>query len=189
MDARALMLMAADAQAAGGNFPAWDLNENTTPALLDAIAGLQSSQADEVATFGSVSGTYKWYGGVLAPNGKIYGIPYNPSTILKIDPETDTATTLGSLSGTSKWIGGVLAPNGKIYGIPYNSSTILKIDPETDTATTLGSLSGTSKWIGGVLAPNGKIYGIPANASTVLSLLSELPVDPNFPLHRALNKF
>ena len=51
----------------------------------------------------------------------IYGIPYNSTSVLKIDPVTDTATTFGSLSGTSKWFGGVLAPNGMIYGIPYDS--------------------------------------------------------------------
>ena len=34
--------------------------------------------------FGSLSGTSKWYGGVLAPNGKIYGIPYNSTQVLEI---------------------------------------------------------------------------------------------------------
>ena len=66
--------------------------------------------------------------GVLAPNGKIYGIPEDSTTVLEIDPVAKTATTFGSLSGSDKWIGGVLAPNGKIYGIPYNSTTVLEID-------------------------------------------------------------
>ena len=34
--------------------------------------------------FGSLSGTYKWMGGVLAPNGKIYGIPSNSTQVLEI---------------------------------------------------------------------------------------------------------
>ena len=50
------------------------------------------------------------------------------TSVLKIDPVTDTATTIGSLSGTYKWAGGILAPNGMVYGIPYNSTTVLKID-------------------------------------------------------------
>ena len=80
-------------------------------------------------TFGSLAGSRKWVGGVLAPNGKIYGIPFNSTTVLEIDPVTKTATTFGSLdSGPSKWRGGVLAPNGKIYGIPLNSTTVLEID-------------------------------------------------------------
>ena len=88
----------------------------------------QSTQ--DYTTFGSLSGTAKWVGGVLAPNGKIYGIPCNATTVLEIDPVTKTATTFGSLSsGTAKWDGGVLAPNGKIYGIPRNATTVLEIGP------------------------------------------------------------
>ena len=66
--------------------------------------------------------------GVLAPNGKIYGISCESKTVLEIDPVTKTTTTFGSLAGTSKWAGGVLAPNGKIYGIPYDVTTVLEID-------------------------------------------------------------
>ena len=77
--------------------------------------------------FGSLSGAGKWFGGVLAPNGKIYGIPFDSDQILEIDPVTQTTVLFGSLSGTSKWFGGVLAPNGKIYGIPYSSTSILEI--------------------------------------------------------------
>ena len=35
-------------------------------------------------TFGSLAGSNKWIGGVLAPNGKIYGIPRDSTTILEI---------------------------------------------------------------------------------------------------------
>ena len=72
---------------------------------------------------------FKWTGGVLAPNGKIYGIPCDASSVLIIDPVTNTANTtaITGLSGADKWAGGVLAPNGKIYGIPYNASSVLII--------------------------------------------------------------
>ena len=58
---------------------------------------------------------------VLAPNGKIYDIPFNSSGVLIIDPLTNTAdtTTISGLStATNKLQGVVLSPNGKIYGIP-----------------------------------------------------------------------
>jgi hypothetical protein len=119
-----------------------------------------------------------YFGGVLAPNGKIYGFPGNNKNVLVIDPETGSANTTeviltvdSSLNGI--YAGGVLAPNGKIYGIPASASNILVIDPETGTANTTevsltigSSLNGT--YVGGVLAPNGKIYGIPSSASNVL---------------------
>ena len=121
--------------------------------------------------FGSLSGPQKWHGGVLAPNGKIYGIPYESTQVLEIDPISKTTTLFGSLSGANKWLGGVLAPNGKIYGIPSDSTQVLEIDPISKTTATFGSLSSDqSKWLGGVLAPNGKIYGIPHNSTQVLEI-------------------
>ena len=40
--------------------------------------------------YGNLTGTSKWIGGVLAPNGKIYGIPRNATQILEFDPVTQT---------------------------------------------------------------------------------------------------
>ena len=77
-----------------------------------------------------LSGSTKWFGGVLGPDGKIYGIPFNSTDILIIDPIAGTATrsAMGaSLSGTEKWVGGVLGPDGKIYGIPFDLPAILAI--------------------------------------------------------------
>ena len=157
----------------------------TEPTMFEKIvAAVNENSGIEYTTtvseFGEFSDSSKWNGGVLAPNGKIYGIPYNSTTVLEIDPVTQTATTFGSLSGSEKWNGGVLAPNGKIYGIPYNSTTVLEIDPVTQTATTFGSLSGSEKWNGGVLAPNGKIYGIPRKSGTVLEIDPEAQTATTF---------
>jgi hypothetical protein len=80
-----------------------------------------------------LTGTGKWAGGVLAPNGKIYGIPSDATSVLIIDPTTNTAdtTTITGLTGIGKWVGGVLAPNGKIYGIPWGISYALILDPKS----------------------------------------------------------
>ena len=120
------------------------------------------------STFGSLSGSGNWVEGVLANNGKIYGIPFEATEVLEIDPVGLTTSTFGSLSGSSKWGGGVLAPNGKIYGIPFAATEVLEIDPVNQTTSTFGSLGGG--WTGGVLAPNGKIYGIPFAATEVLEI-------------------
>ena len=54
--------------------------------------------------FGSLSGNNKWVGGVLAPNGKIYGIPNTSTQVLEIDPVNQTTSLFGSFSsGSSKW--------------------------------------------------------------------------------------
>ena len=112
-------------------FPDWKTNTNTWEdirAPLAVNAGINRYLSrDTTSNFGSLSGTGKWIGGVLAPNGCIYGIPLNSTSILKIDPLNDSVSTFGNLSGTGKWYGGVLAPNGCIYGIPFESTSILKI--------------------------------------------------------------
>ena len=96
------------------------------------IVDPETMTADTTTISGIGNGLYDWRGGVLANNGKIYGIPFNDGAVLIIDPETDTAdtTTLTDAgSATSKFYGGVLASNGKIFGMPYNTDDVLVIDP------------------------------------------------------------
>jgi|GEM_PF-6627139 len=122
-----------------------------------------------------LSGGNKWAGGVVAPNGKIYGIPANNFTVLEIDPETMATTTFGNVGAEAdKWFGGVLANNGKVYGIPSTSASILEINPETRETILFGNAgAGEGKWRGGVLAPNGRIYGIPSNETRVIEINPE----------------
>jgi len=107
-------------------------------------------------------------GGVLAPNGKIYGIPFNSTYVPIIDPINNTVdtTTITGLTGTQKWEGGVCHPNGNIYCIPYDSQNVLIINTFTNTVniTTFSGFTGSAKWSGGVLAPNGDIHFIPHGA-------------------------
>eukprot|EP01043_Picozoa_sp_COSAG02_P072226 COSAG02_NODE_13523_length_1383_cov_2.374611_1_plen_317_part_10 len=80
----------------------------------------------DTSNMGGLTGsTYKWAGGVLAGNGKIYGIPGHAASVLIIDPVAGTTDTssMGGLTGLSKWFGGVLAGNGKIYGMPNNAES------------------------------------------------------------------
>ena len=173
-------------------YPIWSDNNVAGSEYMTALeSDFTKTFSQTTSTFGSFgTDSYKWEGGVLAPNGKIYCIPRNATTVLEIDPVNQTTATFGSLEGTDKWIGGVLAPNGKIYGIPAYSTTILEIDPVNKTTSTFGSVGTDSyKWIGGVLAPNGKIYGIPFNSTTVLEIGESQTIDTDAVLSRYLNKF
>lgn len=99
-------------------------------------------------------GAWKWDGGVLAQNGKIYCVPASATCVLIIDPlnnQVDTTSIKINDNSIYKWSGGVLAPNGKIYCPPYNARSILVIDPETNTTTTIGYFSDYHmKWSGAV---------------------------------------
>ena len=134
---------------------------------------------ETITTFGSgtvPSGTYKWWGGALASNDCIYGIPYVYSKIIKIDTSDDSITLFDGgqdLSASAKFSGGVTAPNGCIYGIPSTFNKILKIDPSDDSVTLFDggqNLSGTKKWSGGLLGPDDCIYGMPRDGTTVLKI-------------------
>jgi hypothetical protein len=115
----------------------------------------------------------KFSGGVLAPNGNIYCIPYNATYIAVVDKITKLMSTpIINLFGSEKFIGGVLAPNGNIYCIPYNSDKILIINTRDNTHSFIEGITTSNypsivndsqKWCGGVLY-NDKIYCIPFNA-------------------------
>ncbi len=137
------------------------------------LPGMRPSAARS-AMSATLTGSVKWTGGVLGPDGKIYGIPYDATDILIIDPVAGTATRSAmsaTLTGSAKWTGGVLGPDGKIYGIPYDATDILVIDPAAGTATRSAmsaTLTGSAKWTGGVLGVDGKIYGIPRGSTDIL---------------------
>lgn len=129
---------------------------------------------------GNANGDDLWYGGALAPNGKIYCMPARATSILVIDTNNDTAECdISGLSGfavapaagglQNKYGSAVLAPNGKIYGLPgVNASVVIEIDPSSNTyVNTSMTISGGRKCVGGTLAPDGRIYCTTDNAGVV----------------------
>ena len=115
----------------------------------------------------------KYAGGVLAPNGHVYMVPYNANNIGDFDPATDAFSVVsisGVISHGSKYAGGVLAPNGHIYMVPDNADSIGDFDPATGSFSALdisGVISHGHKYRLGVLAPNGHIYMVPCNADGI----------------------
>ncbi|MCB1179749.1 MAG: hypothetical protein KDK36_19380, partial [Leptospiraceae bacterium] len=148
----------------------WSYVQSTL--LAQASLGSYGSETATEISVANLPTNSKWFGGVLAPNGKIYGIPRSSNDIIVIDPSSDSATIITpspSLSGNWKWAGGTLAPNGKIYGTPNYATSVIVIDPSTDSVSTFGSLSNDSnKWRGGILGANGKIYAGPSSGTSIL---------------------
>ena len=135
-----------------------------------ANAGISGYVWSTSAITGTPTTNGAYLGGVLAPNGKIYCIPHNATTVGVIDPVAGTFTTFGTVAGSGAYYGGCLAPNGKIYCIPFNATAVGVIDPVAGTFVTntvSGTAPGSSAYNGGVLAPNGKIYCFPHTATTI----------------------
>ncbi|EGD77120.1 hypothetical protein PTSG_07454 [Salpingoeca rosetta] len=127
---------------------------------------------------GATAASPQWYGGVVAPNGKIYAVPSNASAIMVLDPETrqvDTAAIPVNSSVNRAWAGAALAPNGKIYCVPSKSRSVLVVDTNTNmadaTSIPIDLASGYSDkalFEDAVLADNGMIYGMPRSSDFVL---------------------
>eukprot|EP00966_Prymnesium_polylepis_P213098 4935578-Prymnesium_polylepis.1 len=125
---------------------------------------------------------YKYLGGVLGPDGRIYCVPSDADYVLRIDPETCSATEIGPEIGTrathchishncNKWQNGFLAPDGLIYAIPLKASAVLRIDPLRDTVDVVGGpFIGFEKWEGGVLSRLGAMYCMPLNSKKILKI-------------------
>ncbi len=98
---------------------------------IDVTKDVSSQQFTSIPTDISLTtGGRKWQGMVSSTNGKIYGIPFDSSSSVIIDPFTTFAsqTTITNLSSSIfKYSGGVLGPDGVIYCIPRDASTIMTI--------------------------------------------------------------
>ena len=127
---------------------------------------------------------YKYAGGCLALDGKIYCPPFGASRVLCIDPVAQTATTIGddlSREGKTKWMGAALGHDGNVYCPPFGSSSVMNvcashvlcIMPSKQSAVTVGedlSGHGGCLWYGATCGRDGLIYCSPGNAARVLRI-------------------
>lgn len=107
----------------------------------------------------------KWIGGVLAPNGKIIGIPYAAESVLEIDPVARSATTFGVVC-----VQRCLQPGMHITPMPMRYACPCPSHDLVHAHALRRSSSLKRKWVEGVLGRNGLIYGIPYDADVVLEI-------------------
>lgn len=109
-------------------------------------------------------GTFSYISNYLAPNGKLYFIPYQMNKVLILDPTDFSRTYINTnTGGLSEFFGGCLAPNGKIYCPSYSTTNrVLVIDTNNDTVSFMTSPQsagiGSDGPQGGILAQNGMLY-------------------------------
>jgi hypothetical protein len=127
-------------------------------------------------------GTRLWNGGVLAPNGTIFGVPSSATKVLALNTQTRAMQIFGELeSGASKWSGGVLGPDKRtIFFVPSNAEFVLAVDSETWKVREFGykeselvalPIKGDLKWCGGALGPDNRtIFCIPSSQMSILAI-------------------
>ena len=73
----------------------------------------------------------KWYGGIRAEDGSIWGMPFNAPSALKITPETGAIEEVGAFGrGGYKWHGGTRS-GAYIVAIPSHALSVLVIETAT----------------------------------------------------------
>lgn len=116
------------------------------------------------------SGTDKWVGGVLLPNGNVVCIPSTNAYVGIYDP-CRNIMSLGQ--NTTGFNGGVLLPNGNVICVPSSNTFLVEIDPtkQSPTATlniSHGSAGASPYCFGGCLLPNGNVILAPASGNAMI---------------------
>ena len=77
-------------------------------------------------------GKYKFLGGGVGHDGKVYLFPSDSDYVVQIDPRPDAVTEVGpnlrdhEPLHTNKWQNGYCLEDGCLYGIPLKSTSILR---------------------------------------------------------------
>lgn len=78
---------------------------------------------------------------VVAPNGKLYGMPITGNSLIRlVDPSNDTATNIITLGSAISGGTALLAPNGRIY-FTATGTNGYSFDPNNNSITTLNNFS------------------------------------------------
>ena len=76
----------------------------------------------------------KYFGICAGPDGRLYCAPGNASTVLVIDPGTQTLSFIeGAGSGGQKYSSICMAPNGVLHCAPYGAASILLLRPFSES--------------------------------------------------------
>tara|TARA_Y100001938_G_C8090660_1_gene434824 strand:+ start:1947 stop:3062 length:1116 start_codon:yes stop_codon:yes gene_type:complete len=137
---------------------------------VDPAAGTSSRYST-----GKGTGQLLCQGALTGADGNIYGISYNSSTILRLNPTTKAVDEPFSHGqGTNAFIGGTAAPNGNLYLAPFDANNVFEIDPLAGTTNTIAISPSEDEFVGATsdtanvyLCPNNSshVKGFPTNAS------------------------
>lgn len=160
------------------------------PCNADTVLKIDT-RTDTVTTIGSdlKSGRhrdddkYKYLGGGIAADGKVYFFPSDAERVLCVDPETDECKLVGPIfmEGINKWQNGFTTRDGAVYAIPQRGHGVLRIEPAPKGSGEDARVSSlwcggidpdmTDKFEGGVMGSDGCIYCIPLRAKAVLKII------------------
>merc|ERR1712232_1072953 len=87
-------------------------------------------------------GGCKYAAAVLAPNGRIYGLPCSARRVLEVHPDAGDAREFGPDLGPGFKYQAAAASSasfgGRVYGIPFDAPRVLEVDPATSGVHEIG---------------------------------------------------
>lgn len=117
---------------------------------------------------GPVLNINKFNSAVPHPNGRLYFMPYNNSSVTEFDPITESVRVIGNYVPVNLF-GGTVYSDGCIYSFSQGIG-LYRIDPVNNKTELIADRSGTVP-IGGCYGTithfNGKIYGIPGRSNNL----------------------
>ena len=129
---------------------------------VDPAAGTSSRYST-----GKGTGQLLCQGALTGADGNIYGISYNSSTILRLNPTTKAVDEPFSHGqGTNAFIGGTAAPNGNLYLAPFDANNVFEIDPLAGTTNTIAISPSEDEFVGAT-SDTANVYLCPNNSSHV----------------------
>lgn len=133
---------------------------------------------DSFASIATIPSLQNYGPGVVGGDGRIYA--FNGSTVLVIDPATDSVSR-PSISSTVSLTGGgpCLGPGGDLYVI--RSTDVRRYDVSSGTAEVMLVLPepcGSTQMSRTVLAANGRMYALPGNAVAGTTVYRSVEYDP-----------
>eukprot|EP00928_Gymnodinium_smaydae_P005669 TRINITY_DN11936_c0_g1_i1.p1 TRINITY_DN11936_c0_g1~~TRINITY_DN11936_c0_g1_i1.p1 ORF type:complete len:457 (-),score=94.72 TRINITY_DN11936_c0_g1_i1:52-1371(-) len=125
---------------------------------------------------------YKYLGGGIGGDGKVYFFPSDAERVLCVDPATDECKLIGPefMEGMNKWQNGFACRDGAVYAIPQRAHGVLRIAPapsgsgEDAEVTRLDcgiDPEMVDKFEGGVMGGDGCVYCIPLRAKRVVKIV------------------
>lgn len=116
---------------------------------------------------GEIPKGYRYSGGILNYDGKIYFYPNSTETrTMVLDPETEKVEFIGDAINCYCY-GASIASNGCIYGYSCYSSGILKINTKTKEVSRILDNEVESGFFGSEIGVNGKIYSVPGTSNKI----------------------
>ena len=162
-------------------FPTWP-TEPTWTEISDEMSNWSNTSAPSGFTASyslTYDGTNKWRGAVNHPNGNVYFVPRDATSIIEFDPTANIADnkTFGHTFSVNSgaYHGAVLGDNGNVYCIPFLETAVLEFDPVAGTSQEI-NVGYAPRLSAGIKASNGKIYCVPQQTTNSANILV---IDPS----------